>query len=62
MSNYSKLEFECPVCGQKLKAKAGRFECNHKGTTHQKGMLSDADKFELDEVHTRIIYYLEGKK
>jgi len=60
MNNYSKLEFECPTCGQKLRPKQGRFECNHKGTTHEKGFLSDSDKFELDEVNVRMVNYKEG--
>lgn len=52
---YHRFQFECPVCGQTLKAKQGRFECNHKGTSSQKGFLSDPDKFEIDEVHVKII-------
>lgn len=44
------FEFHCPLCGQKLKPKQGRFECNHKGTTHQKGRFSDPDKYELDDI------------
>jgi len=53
--SYQRLQFECPVCGQKLQAKQGRFKCNHKGTAHDKKFYHDPDKFELDEVHVKII-------
>ena len=62
MNSYSKLEFDCPICKQLLKAKGGRCECNHKGTPQEKGMFSDPDKFELDEVHVRIVTYKEGER
>ena len=57
-----RLEFECPLCGQKVKPKQGRFECNHKGTNHEKGIMSNPDRYELDEVHVWLVEYREGGK
>lgn len=46
-----RLSFRCPKCRQMVRPdKWPSFECKHKGTPHEKGMLSDPDKFLLDEV------------
>ena len=62
MNSYSKLEFECPLCKTKLEAKGGRFECNHKGTPNAKKLWNDPDKYELHQVHVRLVTYSEAKK
>ena len=48
-----RLIFKCPICEQRVRPnKDGtlRFECKHKGTPKEKGMLSDPDRFLIDEV------------
>jgi len=50
---YFVLIIRCPTCEQRVRPnKDGtlRFECKHKGTPHEKGLLSDPDRFLIDEV------------
>ena len=47
---------------EKLEAKGGRFECNHKGTPNAKKLWNDPDKYELHQVHVRLVTYSEAKK